>query len=131
MIRQFATSLCLLLAAPVAAQEIVSGIGGEIRVLDKLTGVVTDLALANGQTESVGALSVMLGDCRYPSDNVAAEGYARLVIHFRDGVTPIFAGWMLASSPALNALDHPRYDVWLLRCRTSSDEGTATENEAD
>ncbi len=131
MTRLFATSLCLLLAAPVAAQQVVSGTGGEIRVLDKLTGVVTDLELANGQTESVGALSVMLGDCRFPVDNVAGDGYARLVIHFRDSVTPIFSGWMLSSSPALNALDHPRYDVWLLRCSTSSDEGTAPENDAD
>ncbi|MDA9980314.1 DUF2155 domain-containing protein, partial [Yoonia sp.] len=30
-----------------------------------------------------------------------------------------FAGWMLASAPALNAMDHPRYDVWALRCITS------------
>ncbi len=30
-----------------------------------------------------------------------------------------FSGWMIASSPALNALDNPRYDVWLLRCNNS------------
>lgn len=30
--------------------------------------------------------------------------------------TPDFDGWMTASSPALSALDHPRYDVWPLRC---------------
>jgi hypothetical protein len=23
---------------------------------------------------------------------------------------------MIASSPAISALDHPRYDVWVLRC---------------
>ncbi|MGB0800115.1 MAG: DUF2155 domain-containing protein, partial [Planktomarina sp.] len=28
-------------------------------------------------------------------------------------------GWMVASSPALNALEHPRYDIWVLRCKTS------------
>jgi hypothetical protein len=129
--RLFTTIACVLLAAPVAAQEVVSGIGGDIRLLDKLTGAVTNLTLTNGQTESVGAMSVMLGDCRYPADNVAGDSYARLVIHFRDSVTPIFSGWMLASSPALNALDHPRYDVWILRCRTSLDEATSPENEAD
>ncbi|MEZ5716636.1 MAG: DUF2155 domain-containing protein [Paracoccaceae bacterium] len=31
---------------------------------------------------------------------------------------PIFTGWMVASSPALNAMDHRRYDVWVLRCIT-------------
>lgn len=33
---------------------------------------------------------------------------------------PIFSGWMLASSPGLNALEHPVYDVWLTDCTISS-----------
>ena len=111
--------LCgLLLAAPVAAQTVASGNGGVIRVLDRLTGDVTDLTIRTGETQNIGALSIMLGDCRYPVENVAGDGFGQLVIHFRDSVTPIFSGWMLASSPALNALDHPRYDVWVLRCTT-------------
>jgi len=31
----------------------------------------------------------------------------------------IFAGWMFASSPALNALEHPVYDVWVIDCKTA------------
>jgi hypothetical protein len=30
----------------------------------------------------------------------------------------IFSGWMFASSPALNALEHPVYDVWVIDCKT-------------
>lgn len=30
----------------------------------------------------------------------------------------IFSGWMFASSPALNPLEHPVYDVWVIDCRT-------------
>ena len=30
----------------------------------------------------------------------------------------IFRGWMFASSPALNALEHPVYDVWVINCTT-------------
>jgi hypothetical protein len=30
----------------------------------------------------------------------------------------VFSGWMIADSPALSALDHARYDVWILRCLT-------------
>lgn len=30
----------------------------------------------------------------------------------------IFRGWMFASAPALNALEHPVYDVWVIDCRT-------------
>ena len=28
----------------------------------------------------------------------------------------IFSGWMFASSPALNGLEHPVYDVWVIDC---------------
>ena len=28
---------------------------------------------------------------------------------------------MFADSPALNAVDHAVYDVWLIECKTSSD----------
>ena len=34
-----------------------------------------------------------------------------------DAVEPLFSGWMFASSPALNALEHPVYDVWVIDCR--------------
>lgn len=30
----------------------------------------------------------------------------------------IFRGWMFASSPALNSLEHPVYDVWVIDCKT-------------
>lgn len=30
----------------------------------------------------------------------------------------IFSGWMFASSPALNALEHAVYDVWVIDCKT-------------
>lgn len=30
----------------------------------------------------------------------------------------VFRGWMFASSPALNALEHPVYDVWVINCTT-------------
>lgn len=30
----------------------------------------------------------------------------------------IFSGWMFASTPALNALEHPVYDVWVIDCKT-------------
>ena len=28
----------------------------------------------------------------------------------------IFRGWMMSSTPALNPVEHPIYDVWLLKC---------------
>ncbi|MEM9897786.1 MAG: DUF2155 domain-containing protein [Pseudomonadota bacterium] len=35
----------------------------------------------------------------------------------------VFSGWMFASSPALNALEHPVYDVWVIDCQTVALDG--------
>jgi hypothetical protein len=34
----------------------------------------------------------------------------------------LFSGWMFASSPGLSALEHPVYDVWVIRCKQPSPE---------
>lgn len=93
--------------------------GGVVRVLDKSSGATTDLDLRRGETGSMGALSVTLDACRYPTDNPSGDAFEHLTIHYRQAEAPVFSGWMIASSPALNAMDHPRYDVWALRCSTS------------
>ena len=118
--------LCLLCAAGMARAEQITvtsaataSSGGVVRVLDKTSGATVDLELARGQTGSMGALTVTLDDCRFPSDNPSGDAFEHLTIHYRAEATPVFSGWMFASSPALNAMDHPRYDVWALRCSTS------------
>jgi len=93
--------------------------GAILRGLDRVTGDLTDLEMTNGQTQSFGRLSVTLGECRFPAGNPSGDAYAFLVIQAEGVSQPVFEGWMIASSPALNALDHARYDVWVLRCTTS------------
>lgn len=99
-----------------ASADILAARGAALRVLDKMTGVVADIDLAVGQTQTEGRLTVQLDDCRYPSDQPNGEAYAHLTILDSDLAAPAFKGWMIASSPALSALDHPRYDVWVLHC---------------
>lgn len=113
----FVAAVCC--AAPLLAQEVVSATGGELRVLDKLTGDVTDLSLQIGETGALGFLKVTLNACRYPAANPSGDAYAEVMVTYRDAAEPLFTGWILASSPALHAMDHPRYDVWALRCMTS------------
>jgi hypothetical protein len=116
MKRIVATAVLLGLAAPALAQEMAAAPGGTLRFLDKITGKVADLSLSRGQSIKEGHLTVQLDECRYPKDNPASDAEAHLTV-MDDGVaTPLFAGWMLASSPALSAMDHPRYDVWVLSC---------------
>ena len=59
---------------------------------------------------------VKLDSCRYPTGNPASDAEAHLTIIEETTQSQLFSGWMLASSPALSALDHPRYDVWVLSC---------------
>ncbi|RYG93308.1 DUF2155 domain-containing protein [Loktanella sp. IMCC34160] len=118
MIRRLALALSLA-ATPIWAETVANAPQGELRVLDKITGQVTDLTLAAGETREVGHLLIRLSECRYPVENPSGNAYGELTITYRDQLSPAFQGWMIASAPALNAMDHPRYDVWILRCITS------------
>ncbi len=97
--------------------------GAVLRWLDKVSGELSDLHLARGQSMVKGRLTIQLDECRYPFEDPASNAYAHLTVLDSLNDTPVFSGWMIASSPALNAMDHPRYDVWLLRCQTEAAEG--------
>ncbi len=99
------------------AGSVASASGGTVRVLDKINGTFTDLDLANGATAEVGSVTVTMGECRYPADNPAGDAFALVSIRTVKDDAAVFEGWMIASSPALSAMDHPRYDVWALRCQ--------------
>lgn len=107
--------LALTLAGPALAQEASEAAGAVLRGLDKVSGTTTDLTVRNGESAAFGPLTVTVSDCRYPRDNPAADAYANIDIMDAGGKA-LFGGWMVASSPALSALDHPRYDVWVLSC---------------
>lgn len=98
-------------------EEVPAGRSALLRGLDKVSGDVTDITLVEGEVAVFGSLNVELLECRYPPDRQASEAFAHLRIAESTGGQPIFDGWMIASSPALSALDHARYDVWVLRCR--------------
>jgi len=106
----------LVMASPTTAQQATTAPGGTLRVLDKVTGRTDDITLTNGETQQFGLMAITMFECRYPSGNRSGDAYASLRIVYNNGVTPVFNGWMIASAPALNAMDHPRYDVWALRC---------------
>lgn len=109
----------ILAFSPAVAQQALTAPGGVLlRAMDKVSGEVVDFDLTPGQTKQLGRIQVALGECRYPAGNPNGDAYAYLVIRNAGDQTPSFTGWMIASSPALDALDHPRYDVWVLRCIT-------------
>jgi hypothetical protein len=117
---KFAAALALMLApSPALAQQsFTDSDAGILRWLDKLTGETADIELMRGQEAVSGRLTIRLDSCRYPSDNPTSDAEAHLTITEAGIDAPVFDGWMIASSPGLSALDHPRYDVWVLRCVT-------------
>lgn len=117
MIRRLAFCIALI-AAPVFAQDVSNAPVALLRGLDKVDGSLTDMELSTNQSFDYGRLNITLSECRYPKGNPSGNAYAHLVIREKNAETPIFSGWMIAATPALNALDHARYDVWLLRCKT-------------
>ncbi|WP_328795278.1 DUF2155 domain-containing protein [Jannaschia marina] len=124
-------ALAALLALPATAQvqldtgtagtaaRTSQGSGAVLRTLDKVSGEVVDVEMAVGQTMAYGALQVTLHECRYPSNNREGDAFGLIQVVDARAVEELFAGWMVASSPALNALEHRRYDVWVLSCLTS------------
>lgn len=105
------------MVTPVAAQEVTSGTGALLRGLDRLSGNTTDIPVPAGSSVIfAGRLSIDLRECRYPAANPTGDAFAYVTIRDTQTGSALFDGWMVASAPALNALDHMRYDVWVLRC---------------
>lgn len=117
MIRLLVLAACL--AVPAAAQEVSSASGAVLRALDKTSGHTSDIELSAGQSARLGNLDIVLNECRYPAGNPSGDAFAELEISETGKTGTVFSGWMIASAPALSALEHRRYDVWVMRCTTS------------
>lgn len=94
--------------------------GAVLRTLDKVSGEVIDVEMLVDQTMAYGPLQITLHECRYPAANPSGDAFALIQVVDARAVDELFAGWMVASSPALSALEHRRYDVWVLNCLTAT-----------
>ena len=91
--------------------------------LDKITGRITKFDVYIDETVLFGALEITPRACysRPPSEAQHISAFVEVDQRSLQGNSKrIFTGWMFADSPALNAVDHAVYDVWLIDCRTSS-----------
>ena len=120
ILRAFA--LVLVMFGSAVAQDTVNTKEGDmarLRALDIITGIAKNLEIKVGETLTYERIEITLKECRYPSANKTGDAFAYLIIRDVREESPRFEGWMVASSPALSAMDHPRYDVWVLTCSTS------------
>lgn len=98
----------------------VAGNVAMLRGLDKISGRVSDIEIRVGESAVYERLTIIVEQCRKTPDDEADDAFVYLrVSDSKGGDAEVFAGWMFASSPALSAMDHQRYDVWVLSCTTS------------
>lgn len=104
--------------------------------LDKSVGRTITFEARVGSTIEYGPLYIKINSCRKAPPIEKPESAAFLQIW---EVPPgqeksqwVFSGWMFASSPALSAMDHPVYDIWVLDCigrEEPNDEAAAAESD--
>lgn len=88
--------------------------------LDKVTGRIITFDVALNETVQFGALQVTPRVCytRPPTETANTDSFVEVdEVTLQGEVKRLFAGWMFASSPGLNAVEHPIYDVWLTNCK--------------
>ena len=98
--------------------------------LDKVTARISTFEAPLDQTVTFGTLEITARTCQTTPPEEPPESAAFVEIvdarPDRDAVD-VFSGWMFASSPALSALEHPVYDVWVIDCVATSAEAPRSE----
>lgn len=91
-----------------------------LRALDKITARVEQIDVPAENPYKFGTIVITVHSCRVTPPEETPEAAAFLEIsEFKSGQTetPVFKGWMFASSPALSAMEHPVYDLWVIGCK--------------
>lgn len=103
-----------------------------MQALDKPNARVQTFNVQVGHSATFGPLSVKIRSCKKTPPEETPEAVAFVEIddpRIKEMVRQnLYRGWMFASSPALSALEHPIYDVWVLDCKNSK---TASPPPAD
>lgn len=136
-------AIALIVAAPArAAMEDYPSV--KLQGLDKSTARTTTFEAKVGSTITYGPLFIRIQSCRKAPPIEKPESAAFVQIWEVPPETGksewVFSGWMFASSPALSAMDHPVYDIWVLDCsgreepneeakQSESDAATASQDD--
>lgn len=90
--------------------------------LDKITARVVTIEAPVGEPVRFGTLEIIARACqkRRPEENPESAAFLD-IWDTRPGqpAQSVFRGWMFASSPALSAMEHPVFDIWVLDCRAN------------
>jgi len=119
-VRALAAIAAVMLAAGTAAAEPIEMNTAVLQGLDKVTARVETIETRVGEPVRFGTLEIVVRTCRENPPEETPESAAFLDIwEMRpdEQALNLFRGWMFASSPALSAMEHPVYDIWVLDCK--------------
>jgi len=112
-------SVCLLFFGFIANAAEIDKNTARMQAMDKITGKVSVINVPVNGAIDFGSLSIVIRSCKTRPVEETPENFAFVDITDKTQKGEeinIFKGWMISSSPATNAVEHPIYDVWLLKC---------------
>ena len=113
------TIIFLLTTKIIFASQWIEGNRLVIQGLDKITARIKTFEVDVSQTYKFVVLDIFVERCVFSKPIFKPESLAYIRIKDNsDRLSEVkFKGWMFASSPALNALENPVYDISILACK--------------
>ena len=91
-----------------------------IKALDKITAKTLAIKLGIGEKKYFGCLEIKALKCQLSENSEFSDAVAYLQVKDLDAKDNnqvfLFNGWTFASSPTLESIDHPIYDLWITGC---------------
>ncbi len=115
----YTTTLCSILHLSYSHAANIETNMARMQAMDKITGRVSEIDIPVNGSATFGSFSIVIRKCYTHTPEETPENIAFVDVvdnYDNDSKINIFKGWMHSSSPALNAVEHPIYDVWLLKC---------------
>ena len=119
-----AVAIAVATIATTASADRISTPIAEFTGLDKITGRIINFDVYMNETVQFGVLQITPRYCYMRTPDEPQQTWVGVEINevtTDRTLREIFRGWMLAESPALNAVQHAVYDVWLTSCKMTSE----------
>ena len=91
-----------------------------LTALNKITAKTSSIKLAVGENSFFGPLEIKALKCQLSQSESAPDAIAYIQVrdlsNKRNDQIFMFNGWTFASSPTLQSIDHPVYDLWITSC---------------
>jgi hypothetical protein len=104
-----------------------------LRGLNKVTAHAQTIEATIGSVVRFGTMEIVAHRCWKSAPDERPENAALLEIsEVKQGEAPtqIFLGWMFSSSPGLSALEHPFYDITVVKCEKAEAEKSPAQAPA-